>query len=76
MATYRVKEGCKAFINSALRYEGYEFDVDGGYKVVPEWLEEVKEQKASRPAQKPRPVPKEPVTFIDADLAETPTVQL
>lgn len=75
MAEYRIKDGCKAFVNSALRTGGYVFRVEKEFKEVPEWAEKVTGAAAKKAASKPAPLA-EPKSFVDTDLAKTPTVKL
>lgn len=76
MATYRVKEGHKAFINSALREGGYTFTKEQALKELPDHLEEVTGASAKKAAPASAKKVAEPVSFADVDLTETPTVQL
>ena len=76
MPTYRVKEGRTAFLNNALRQGGYEFFRQTGYQVKPDYLELVEPAKATVKKEAARPTRKGDVTFVDTDLAQTPTVQL
>lgn len=80
MATYRVKKGRKAFVNSALldgdADGGAEFDMTPPYKVCPDWAEVVSSPSKAHQPSKPVPKAPEPKKFEDVDLTNTTTVQL
>lgn len=80
---YVVKPGAKAFLDGALRKEGYVHQVEKAYDKTPAWAEDPKKSKAKKPEPK-KQAPKgttsqgktETPDFSDGDVAKNPTVQL